>query len=294
MTPTEVDICFFHGNCHDGALAAAILKQKAKPSCEFLPVWWDSLPSKPSIDGKSIVFLDLTPCSTVLTEVLARSRGVYIIDHHESARATLLAQLTNDMFRYDSRECGSTLTWRWVYGDSAPYPLLLKYVKALDIFDWSDLLTEEPAAMSLSRCIEQIVSPTVAEMEDALRRGSAFFDTIRANAYIVDMVIERQIDRCLGSIEYYCLRHADKVRVAVVNTQHFINYIAYRVYNCTNVHVVWLWYRHGSSHKIRVMLRSNGRFDCQHYAAMYGGGGHPNAATFLCEREMNMWDHMWI
>lgn len=294
MHPTEIDICFYHGNCHDGALAAAIIKQKASPHCKFIPTWWESLPAKPSVTGKNVVFVDLTPSPTVLAEVIAKAKGIFILDHHESARAILLTQLTSDTVNFDVRECGATLAWKWVNGPDVPYPMIVRYIKALDIFDWSELITEDPMAMNISRCIEQVASPTVMEMEEALVRGEAFLDQIRIARPIVDTVMERQIDRCIGSIEYYSLRHADRIRVAVINAQHFINHIAFRVYSTTNVNVVWIWYKHGGSRKVRIMLRSNGRFDCQHYAYMYGGGGHQNSAMFTCDRESIMWEHMWI
>ena len=294
VRPEDVDICYYHGNCHDGALAAAIVKQKTPLHCEFVPTWWESLPNKSSstLNNKIVLFVDLTPSPTVLAEVVSKAKAVFIIDHHESARSILLTQLTSDMMMFDVRECGATLAWKWVHGVDTPQPLLVQYIKALDVFDWSEL-TDDPHAMSVSRCIEQLVSPTVADMEDALSRGTAFLDSIRSARPLVDTVIDRQIDRCIGSIEYYSLKYADRVRVAVVNVQHFINHVAHRIYSTTHVHVVWIWYKHGSSRKIRIMLRSNGRFDCQRYAHVHGGGGHPNAAMFTCDRETAMWDHMW-
>jgi hypothetical protein len=295
MLPMDIDICFYHGNCHDGALSAAILKQKTKPTCEFVPTWWDSLPVKPHLYGKNVVFVDLTPSPGVLAEVLAKAARVFIVDHHESARATLLKLVKADMVKFDVAECGSTLAWQWANDGSVDYPPLVKYIRALDMFDWSDIIHEDPQAMNLSRCIEHIVSPTVVDMEAALRGGSAFLDSMRAALPIADNIISRQIDKCLGSVEYFTLRHVDRmVNVAIINVAHFINHVAHRVYSSTHVHLVWVWYRHGSSRKIRIMLRSNGQFDCQRYATMYGGGGHPNAAMFVCDRESAMWEHMYV
>ena len=294
MDPAEVHICFYHGNCHDGALAAAIVKQKTNPACEFVPTWWDSLPVKPTVAGKNVLFVDLTPSPKVLAEVLAKARAVFIIDHHESAHAILVTQMPLSMLRFDVAECGASLAWKWIHGEDAPFPPLLKYIKALDMFDWTALLAADPAARSLSRCIEQLVSPTVPDMEDALVRGDAFIDTMRASMHITDTIIERQIDRCMGSVEYSVWKGADHIRIAVLNSQHFINHIAFRVYSNTSVHVVWVWYRHGGSQSTRVMLRSNGRFDCQQYALTYGGGGHANAAMFCCKSESSMWSHLWI
>lgn len=292
MLVDDVDIVLYHGNCHDGALAASIIKQKTKESCMFVPTWWESMPCK--VTGKNVVFVDLTPCPKVLAEVLATARSVFIIDHHESAHAILVTQMTLDMILFDTKECGSTLAWRWIHGPEEPYPALVKYIKALDVFDWTEFAEDARTAMSISRCIEQLVPPTVVDMETALRRGEPFLEDMRQAQQTVDTVIERQIDRCMGSVEYCVLKRASHIRIAVINSQHFINHIAYRIYNAQNVHVVWVWYRHGATQKMRVMLRSNSRFDCQQYALMYGGGGHPNAATFSCDTEISMWGHMWL
>ena len=80
MDPAEVHICFYHGNCHDGALAAAIVKQKTNAACEFVPTWWDSLPVKPAVAGKNVLFVDLTPSPKVLAEVLAKA----VLEYAES------------------------------------------------------------------------------------------------------------------------------------------------------------------------------------------------------------------
>ena len=294
MDPRDVDICFYHGNCHDGALAAAIVKQKTNSECEFIPTWWESLPAKPSFAGKNVLFVDLTPSPKVLAEVLAKARNVFIIDHHESAHAILVTQMELSMLRFDVKECGASLAWKWIHGDDAPFPPLVRYIKALDMFDWAELEATDASARGLSRCIEQLVAPAVPDMEDALCRGEAFIDTMRAALPVVDAIIERQIDRCMGSVEYSVLKGADHIRIAVVNSQHFINHLAFRIYTNTSVHLVWVWYRHGSSQTTRIMLRSNGRFDCQQYALIYGGGGHSNAAMFSCKNETSMWSHLWI
>ena len=304
MDPKAAQICFYHMHCRDGALAAAFI-QRAAPACVCVPAWRDEIPqSAPDITGKYVVYVDLTPCVGVLAEVLARAKDVFILDHHESVRTTLASMMRPASYRFDLKECGATLAWRWTQEDgvassgagagaSPPVPPeFMLYVKALDLFDWSGITPRDPDAMNVSRAIEAIVAPDVPTMLAILDSPMAM-DDIRTQSVTVNRIIDAQIDRCLGSAEYYTLSTRPHTRLVVINSQHFVNWIAHRLYTTCDITLVWAWYRHGPSKKIRVMLRSNGRFNCQVYARLYGGGGHASSASFVCNSFDEMLSHMY-
>ena len=294
MDPSAVDICFFHMHCRDGALAAAFIKQRA-PACVCVPAWRDEIPqSAPDITGKNVIYVDLTPAASVLAEVLSRARDVVVLDHHESVRLTLSSMMRPEAYRFDLTECGATLAWKWTHGDG-PLPTppeFMLYVKALDLFDWSSLSRMDPNAMNVSRAIEAIVSPDVDTMLGILDCSTAMED-IRRQSTTINRMIDAQIDRCLGSAEFYTLNTRPHARLVVINSQHFVNWIAHRLYTTYEITLVWAWYRHGPSRKIRIMLRSNGTFNCQLYARLYGGGGHATSASFICDTFDEMLSHMY-
>ena len=296
MNPKDAEVVFYHMHCRDGALAAAVLQQVA-PGCVCVPAWRDEVPqSAPDITGKIVVYVDLTPAPSVLAEVLARARDVFVLDHHESVRMTLATMMRPTSYRFDLKECGATLAWQWAHGDDeaalAAPPEFMLYVKALDLFDWSALARRDPDAMYVSRAIEAIVAPDVTTMLGILSSTTAMAG-IRAQSVTINELIDAQIDRCLGPVEYYTLSARPHARLVVVNSQHFVNWIAHRLYTTRDVTLVWAWYRHGPSRKIRVMLRSNGSFNCQMYARMYNGGGHASSASFLCNSFDEMLGHMY-
>jgi len=302
-----VDVCMYHGNCPDGACAAALVKvylDAVGKACTFLPCWWESI-DVAAVAGKVVVFVDITPAPTLLATIRAVARDVFVIDHHASAVATLHAHLHPGQFMYDNTECGASLTWDWLRHapDATPPPILtagagghpplLPYIKALDLFDWGPLEAGGDAdAMSMCRYLEVRAEPSVPGMEAVLLQGQAFLDHLRAQLSVVNPLLEYQITKCVASAEVQVLTRLPSIRVAVVNAQTFTNFVAHRLYTTMAVHVVWVYYYHGRSKRVRVSLRSNGAFDCNVYAMAYRGGGHPNSASFTCPDERSMRTHL--
>lgn len=291
MLPTAVDICFYHGNCHDGALAAAII-QRVSPAAVCVPAWWHALPKRaPDCTGKSVLFVDLMPCEEVLCAVQAVAAAVLVIDHHESAEPLL--RLVPHV--YDPGECGASLAWAWAFGSAVPYPPVVQYVRALDRFEWADLLPVDPDAIRVSRAIEQLVLPNPHAFAEALTAGELFMTHVRASAAIVERVVELQVDRAMASVEYLTLAGKDDTVVAVINSQHYANWISHRLHTTQpHVHITWVWYHNGRRESTCVSMRSDAKFDCARYAKTHGGGGHPNSAAFIVEDISDMWCHLAI
>lgn len=294
----SVDTCLYHGNCLDGACAAALVKitlDAARRPCSFVPCWWETL-DMTTLEGKSVLFVDITPSATLLGSVLAVARDVFVIDHHESAVDTLHTLLRKDQFLFDLEECGATLTWKWLQqGVATPsaMPPILPYIKALDLFDWREVSAAgDTAAMRMCRCLEVLTEPSVHSLESILSEGQKFLDRIRRDLVVVDPMMELQLTRCVSAAEVQALTRIPHIRVAVVNAQSFVNFLAHRLYSTTSVHMAWVWYHHGPSRRVRVMLRSCGRFDCNAYARAFHGGGHPNSASFVCNDERAMRAHL--
>ena len=286
----------YHGNCVDGACAAALVKitlDGAGKACTYVPCWWETV-DLASIAGKVVLFVDITPSLTLLGSICAAAKDVYVIDHHASAVDTLNSLLRPDQFLFNMAECGTTLTWSWLRQVATfSTPPILPYIKALDLFDWRELeAAGETNAMLLCRCLEVTTEPSVCNMEAILLQGQDFINSLIRNLDVINPLIEYQLTRCVSAADVYALARAPLVRVAVVNAQTFINFLAHRLYSTTSVDCVWVWYHHGPSRRVRVMLRSCGRFDCNAYARAHRGGGHMNSASFSCSNEKTMWSHL--
>jgi uncharacterized protein len=286
VDPRAVHVCFYHPHCPDGTLAAALLRRVA-PRARFLPCVWDSI-DPAVVTGRVVAFLDITPTHVVLRAVVAAAAAVMVADHHVGARDVLAALLPPAAYVFDTQECGASLTWAWIHrwlgAAAGPPPPVLPYAKALDLFDWRALeAAGDRDAMRMCRAYEVSTEATVDRMEAVLAEGEGFLTRLRANLGLIDTVVNLQLGRACAGVETVLLYRFPGVRVAVVNTQTYVNFLAHRLYTTTPVDLVWAWYHHGPSRRVRVMLRSGGRFDCNTYAAAFGGGGHPNAATFSCE-----------
>jgi hypothetical protein len=284
VDPRLVDMCFYHGNCLDGALCAALIK-RVSPRARCVPISWTSVDTALAA-GAVVVFADVTPKAPLLQAVVQVAAAVMAIDHHVSAWCTLTTVLPPVAFMFDVRESAATLVWTWItswMGAAAgPVPPLLPYAKALDLFDWSEL--RDADGLRVCRAYEATTQPTVECLLVVLEQGDRFLGTLRGMLDAVEAVIGLQISRAVASSEVVLLHQQyPRVRVGVVNTQTGVNFLALHMYSVMPIDVVWAWYYHARTRRVRVLLRSGGRFDCEAYASQFGGGGHPNAAAFTCE-----------
>lgn len=278
----------YHGNCLDGALAAALVRTVAGPGCRAQPCWWDDGCTE-GLRGLRVACVDITPPEAMLWRLAATAGALYVVDHHASAREVLHRCLQPHQFLFNTRECGASLVWQWLGSwHEAPGPsppALLPYIRALDLFSWQDpALAGVPDAMAVSRALDACLEPTLPAMEAALAQGDLFLAHVRACLPLLNRCIDTQVARACASCAYMRLAWQPTVRVAMVNTQTFVNFVGHRLYTCTArpVDVVWLWYWHGPSGRVRVSLRSCTTFDCAAFAMLFQGGGHVNAAAFTC------------
>jgi hypothetical protein len=236
--------------------------------------------------GRTVVFVDVTPKAPLLATIRDAAAELMVIDHHVGAWQALHATLRPSAFLFDVNESAATLVWMWITSwlglSAGPRPPLLPYARALDLFDWTTI--EDPLALRLCRVYEATTQPTVECLLGILAAGEGFLVWLRSVLDPVEAVVLLQISRAASAAELVMLHQQyPAVRVAAVNTQTGINFLAYHLYTTLDVDVVWAWYYHAPSHRVRVMLRSGGRFDCEAYASQFGGGGHPNSATFSCD-----------
>ena len=341
MLARATNVCFYHANCRDGALAAALLKHH-NPEVQCIPCWREKLPADtPDLSDKNVLFADLTPTKEVLVLVLQRARAVLVIDHHASELGTLETTLRPGRYIYNPKECGASLTWRWIYGMGAPMPALVQYIRALDLFDWESLTSRDPDAVMVCRAIDALVEPDVPTMLALLTSAEDVIERLRREAPIVMRVVDPFIAKALRSASAYTLHNGRGVSVTAINSMHLASWIAYAFYSngggsgavgghghgpplhthtlpgpkdgsgpgagggggggtgaggpdlhsTPPPHVMWIWYE-AKGGSVVVYLRSNGSFDCQRYAKLFGGGGHPNTASFRVRDHAHMMAHL--
>lgn len=196
IDPHAVTIAFYHGNCLDGATGAAVLKM-VNPAVVCVPTWRYSIPEHaPPVRGAHVVFIDITP--TYLSSMAHVAKSVTVLDHHVSD-ADMLATMHQDSYRFDPHMCGAALVWQWVHGKDAPMPPLLRYIDALDRFDWTEVTAEDPDAILLCRTLEAITKPDVDTMQALLAMDNPL-EYFRARIPIVMSVLNPQVEKSLRTV----------------------------------------------------------------------------------------------
>jgi len=122
-------LCIYHKNCLDGNGAAAIVKRK-EPDCEFLSMQYSHQP--PTVLDRKVYIVDFGLPLEHMRALKAQASEVVWIDHHASQLATHRALGWGVL---DTSECGSTLTWKVLYG-ALPPPPVLAYIKDKDLWRW--------------------------------------------------------------------------------------------------------------------------------------------------------------
>jgi hypothetical protein len=145
----------------------------------------------------------------------------------------------------------------------------------------------------VARFLDVALEPSVHALYTALCHGDAYLSYVHSHLPAANAIVDMQLARAEASAGFMHLRNHPRVKVAVVNTQTFSNFVAHRLYTSPTrpVDVVWLWYWNGPTGRVRVSLRSVGnRFNCGAYAANFEGGGNEHTASFTCD-PASMWSH---
>lgn len=133
----------YHKGCFDGFTSFIILDMSKKISndAKIFPDIPSAKHPPKDIEGKDIIIMDVAYNYDVLREIFLSANTVTFIDHHVTIRDDVI-NLTNELddknkikIIYDVDECGSTLTWKFLFGKKKK-PFFLKYIHANDTGQW--------------------------------------------------------------------------------------------------------------------------------------------------------------
>lgn len=102
----------------------------------------------PDVSSYEDVFLiDFHVPKSVLELWHSQGVNLHILDHHDTTLSEVgdFADILLNKFRFDSRECGATLAWKYFFGKQ-PEPFFLRYI--LDRDCWYKMLPETEAIHS--------------------------------------------------------------------------------------------------------------------------------------------------
>lgn len=291
MTPMTI---LYHASCADGFTAAWLLNRTFENSKEpdnisCIPVQYGEAPPLDTLTGHNVVVVDFSYPTDALNALCDTASSLVVLDHHESARATLegfaAARLRHirpngspvmtapPYIVFDITKSGARLAWEWVRPDrKSSAPLLIQLVEDRDLwrFDLPNSKVLNAAIGSYEMTFEnwddldKRLDPHYrVEYSHLLAEGTAL---LRAQDRIIRQQAARARAEWVGG-HFVLVANAttciSETGQALAETQPFG--VTYQDIGYKRV-----WSLRSLPHGVDVAKIAEG----------YGGGGHPNAAGF--------------
>jgi oligoribonuclease NrnB/cAMP/cGMP phosphodiesterase (DHH superfamily) len=290
----------FHRNCNDGFTSFIILNKSNtidKNALIFADV--PSARKAPhNIYDKDIIIMDVAYTYDVLKDIFEQARSVIFIDHHVTIHDDVLKlkdEFTDKNIKiiYDEHECGSTLTWKYLFGDK-PIPLFVKHIRDNDIGLWKMENTDAIIAnISTNYDIKNINKTNVdkwnklfdeTKLLKLIKKGNIYMEYINnllsdySKRYSLESFPSNQLYEDYS--EYF--KKPGKYKVAVVCGSGCPNASMLGRYMMKNIDCdfVIMWTLNLNSKQYVLTFRSL-KINVGRIAKMFGGGGHKLAASCI-------------
>jgi oligoribonuclease NrnB/cAMP/cGMP phosphodiesterase (DHH superfamily) len=274
-------LCLHHNDL-DGRCSAAIVKL-AHPGVRCIELDY----------AARVPFEDIPPRGTVFVvdfslqtpgdweKLRSITENIIWIDHHETALKKAPREIQVLPGIRDTSKCGCLLTWEYCMRQSVP-----RVIELIDAWDrW--VHNDDPGVLNFVSGMK---------LEDQ-RPESALWPALLTSAPRFDVLIERELDRIKA--QGCIVRQYEKQDNAETVSRYAYSIMldGYRCLACNSVHRnslvfdsipvadrpdIFIAYVHDGK-KYTVSLYSV-TVKVNDLAAKYGGGGHPSAAGFVCER----------
>lgn len=283
LKPEEITVVVYHGGCQDGYTAAMIAHRALKAlardaSVTFVPWYHGRTSSVTGLDGEAILVLDLAPPRATLLDWIERTRGrVLVLDHHKTGAADL-AGVDSQYVVFDQERCGASLAWRYFHPD-VPQPRMVSYVEDNDLWrkalpktnEFTNYLASVPFEFDAyerlldDQFLDSVVFPigegmlrqSEASCAQLLRRAYQRLTRVGGRWALIAYVPSAILKSELGNQVF---KHCPFADFSAVGTPD---------------------HTRGST---AFSLRSqDNRQDVSAVAALFGGGGHRNAAGMAVE-----------
>lgn len=265
-------LVIYHANCLDGFGAAyaahTFFRQRGEEGCELFPASHGS--EAPDGEDRPVYILDFSYRRGVLKALCERAEQVTLIDHHISAKEELVgleAEHENLTVIFDMHKSGAVLSWEYFH-DSPPPPLL-QHIQDRDLWRFELPGTEDINAALMAHPFELALWERWAGSPQALEVLSHEGQAI--NRYRRQMIEAYKKRAVIGQVAGY--------EVPIVNCPPAI--ISELLGELAEEHPFAAGYQDkGSKRSWSLRSRGKGGVDVAKIAALFGGGGHRNAAGF--------------
>lgn len=259
-------VVIYHANCLDGFGSAYAAYKHFGMNADYIPAHHGEAP--PECRDREVYILDFSYKRDVLQALCEQARSVVIVDHHISAREDL-QDLEHERLQvhFDMEHSGAVLSWRYFH-DSPP-PQLLLYVQDRDLWRFELIDSNDVNAALMSHPFEFVLWDEFANKQEAFTRLRQEGKAInRYRRQLIDYYKERAV---MAEIAGF--------RVPVVNCPSAI--ASDVLGELAEKHPFAAGYQDkGERRSWSLRSRGEGGEDVARIAALFGGGGHRNAAGF--------------
>lgn len=256
-------LCIYHGNCADGFGAATAVNMALREGVEFYKGVYQQDP--PDVTGREVILVDFSYKRGVLIEMASKAKSILILDHHKSAESDLVDLPENVTAIFDTNRSGAMMAWEYFHEE--PAPELIKHIQDRDLWRFELKGTREIQAALFSykydfAIWESLIRSSVKELiADGAAIERKHFKDIRE-------FIEAAAYR--DTIAGY--------EVPVLNAPYFYSSDAGHIMAENEPFAACYWDTGaGRTYSLRS---TDGGLDVSRIAALFGGGGHRNAAGF--------------
>lgn len=263
------DLVIYHKDCADGFGAAYAAWLNMSYLAEYLPMNYnDKL--EVQVEGRNVYILDFSFPLNIMEDICDKAEKVIWLDHHATSKETAL-QLVNSYpnahINHSDTKSGAILAWEYFHpGKDAP--LLIKHIDDRDRWQFKMCGTKEVSAALWSH------RPWTFGAWDNYTNHDIYSQFITEGAAILRA---QNAEVTATAKKSYPITISDQVGLAV-NTDTNISEVGHELANQSGTFGL-IWYL-DKDRTIKCSLRSNGDYDVAKIAAIYGGGGHKNAAGF--------------
>lgn len=282
ITDATKTVVLYHANCLDGFGAAyATWLTLGDSGVAYVPVQYgDNVPE--DLEGKTVYVLDFCYPLEVMVDIAQAATKLIVIDHHKTS-GTILSELQeysyNISVTWDDTKSGAVLAWEYFdpYKDA---PFGLQMIEDRDLWKFAYKNTK-------NFCTG--LADTVARNFESWYEAFIYYEyLITERGKIINKIFDKECQELIDSYSYTCYIHFwENPEVEFAEKGLACNAPAKFASELGNLLALRsgtygaVWQYEGAG-KYKVSLRSIGDYDVEVIARYYGGGGHAQAAGFIC------------
>jgi uncharacterized protein len=293
---TVCDVLLYHANCFDGFMAYVIgwmasraYGSKIKVSANFrskglypgetlhtdVTRFFSTLVE----EVRNVYIFDISMGPATFRHIKTYTPSVLYFDHHETTLGYWSQEEDDSHVTIDQSRAGCEMAWDFFF--RSPYPRAVRHIGNRDT--WRNEYVENTIQ---SQEICEVIYSTYIPSEEYLEKWihlvqkTDFTEDITLGITLINIRNNRIRNIVKNRVQKTITLRKQKYRVVSVNStcdqSDIGSYIMSTEKDCD---FCAIWYYVGKN-KYRVSLRSQGHIDVSKVAAIFGGGGHKEAAAF--------------